>query len=239
MKIIAFETLDSTNNYSKLNLDNIEDRTIVTTKVQTAGRGRFDRSWVDLGSENIYMTIVLKPSGVFSETYSNLTQYLSLVLCQQLEEMGLEPKIKWPNDVLLNGKKMCGILAEAVFRGANFRGLVLGIGVNLNADIAQVNQIDRPATAINIELGQKVDKAEFMEKLIEKFFLGYDDFVKNGFKSIKADYSKRASFLGQQLNISIFNRIESGFSSCVDDNGALVLVDSQGNEHAINMGEIV
>ena len=153
--------------------------------------------------------------------------------------MGLEPKTKWPNDVLLNNKKMCGILAEAVFRGGSFKGLVLGIGVNLNANAEQVNKIDRPATAINIERGKSVDKTDFMEKLIEKFFLDYDDFLENGFKSIKDEYTKRASFLGQQINIGIFNRVQSGFASGVDDDGALVLVDAEGKEHIINMGEIV
>jgi len=239
MNIISFEKLDSTNTYCKLNLDKLADKTVVSTSLQIAGRGRFERSWIDLGCENIYMSIVLKLSENFSETYSNLTQYMSVILCVQLEEMGLKPQIKWPNDVLLNDKKVCGILAEAVFKGQKLNGIVLGIGVNLNAKIEQVSQIDRPATSVNLELGREVDKAEFMQKLLDKFFLDYDEFLGNGFISIKDDYVKRASFLNQDLNIGIFNKVQSGFANGVDDKGALVLVDSEGKEHIINMGEII
>jgi len=239
MNILSFEKLDSTNTYSKLNLDILADKTVVSTSIQTAGRGRFERSWVDLGSDNIYMSIVLKPSGKFSVTYSNLTQYLSVVLCKQLEEMGLSPQIKWPNDVLLNEKKVCGILAEAVFKGAELRGIVLGIGVNLNAKAELLSQIDRPATSVNLELGHAVDKTEFMDKLLVEFFAGYDDFLKNGFVSIRDEYEKLASFLDQELNIAIFNRVQSGFCCGVTKDGALVLVDSEDKVHLINMGEIV
>jgi len=239
MNILFFEKLDSTNTYSKLNLDSLSDKTVVSTKVQTAGHGRFERSWVDLGTENIYMSIVLKPSDKFSETYSNLTQYLSIVLSEQLEELGLSPQIKWPNDVLLNGKKVCGILAEAVFKGEKLRGIILGIGVNLNVKAELLSQIDRPATSVNLELGQDVDKPEFMDKLLSRFFAGYDDFLKNGFVSIRDEYEKRASFLDQDLNIAIFNRVQSGFCCGVTKDGALVLVDSEDKVHLINMGEIV
>ena len=265
MNIIKFETLDSTNTYAKSNIENLADKTVVLTKIQTAGRGRFTRSWVDLGSENIYMTIVLKPNNAspasvqngagerpcdaesssarrengFSEVYSNLTQYLSIVLCKQLEEIGLKPQIKWPNDVLLNEKKTSGILAETVFRGGSFRGLVLGIGVNLNVSFDDLDKIDRPATAVNIELGKSVDRESFLQGLLGKFFENYDDFLANGFKSIKSEYVKRASFLNQELKVSIFNRIKTGYSKNVDDNGALVLVDENGILEAINMGELL
>lgn len=243
MNIIYFDKIDSTNTYAKTNIDALADKTVISTNMQTQGRGRFTRTWVNVGSDNIYMTIVLKPSENFSEVYSNLTQYLSVVLCRVLEGLAdpytLEPKIKWPNDVLLNGKKVSGILAETVIRGGKLKGIVLGIGVNLNAPQEILSQIDRPATAINIELGKDICKQEFLEKLLVEFFKGYDSFLKNGFQSIKAEYVKRASFLNQELDISIFNKIQSGFSKDVDNNGALVLVDKDGVEHFINMGEIV
>jgi len=190
--IINFKTLDSTNTYAKKNIETLADKTIVSTNIQTKGYGRFDRTWVDLGEGNIYMTMVLKPSEAFSEVYSNLTQYLSVCLCKHLEEMGMEPQIKWPNDVLLNGKKVCGILAESVFRGGKLKGIVLGIGVNLNANLENLNEIDRPATSVNIELGQTVNKQDFMQKILEKFFADYDEFLEKGFVYIKEDYEKRS-----------------------------------------------
>lgn len=239
MNIIFFEKIDSTNTYAKSNIDDLADKTVISTDVQTKGRGRFDRSWTDLGKENIYMTIILKPSNQFSDVYSNLTQYLSVILCRQLEEMGLSPKIKWPNDVLLNGKKVCGILAESVLRAGELKGLVLGIGINLKASEEQLAQIDRPATALNIETNKQINKNEFMQKLLESFFKEYDDFLKNGFKSIKDEYIKRAYFLNQELNIAIFDRIEKGIAKDIDNSGNLVLINKNNEELHINMGEIV
>ena len=139
----------------------------------------------------------------------------------------------------MNGKKVCGILAETVIRGSSLKGIVLGIGINLNASAESLEEIDRPATSINIELKAKIDKQEFMANLIESFFENYDQFLKNGFKSIKNDYEKRASFLNQQLKVSVFNIIKEGLSKRLDDDGALILIDKTGKEEKINMGEII
>lgn len=239
MNIIHFEKTDSTNKYAKDNIEKLSDRDIISADLQTAGRGRFTRSWVDLGKDNIYMTIVLKPSDTFSEAYSNLTQYLSVILCKQLEELGLSAQIKWPNDVLLSGKKVCGILAEAVFKGQALKGIVLGIGVNLNASLENLDKIDRPATSVNIELGKEIDKQQFMQELLEKFFYNYDEFLEKGFRSIKEYYEKKASFLNQDLRISIFKIVKEGFCSGVNDKGELILIMPDGKTEEINMGEIV
>lgn len=250
MNIISFKKLNSTNTYSKQNIETLADKTIVSADVQTNGYGRFERSWVDLGSENIYMTFVLKPSEKLSSVHANLTQYLSVCLCTQLEGMGLLPKIKWPNDVLLNEKKVCGILAETVIRGGKLRGIVLGIGVNLNASAQSLKEIDRPATSINLELGQAINKQEFMNELINIFFEKYDEFLEKGFKFIKKDYEKR-SLLRQgreereegreenEIRVAVFNLIKTGFFHGFDDDGTLILLTQSGGMEKINMGEIV
>ena len=88
-----------------MNISALEDRTVIHAIRQTSGRGRLNRSWIDLGEGNLFMSIVLKPSNTFNEIYPNITQYLSVSLCKVLETYGLKPQIKWPNDVLINGKK--------------------------------------------------------------------------------------------------------------------------------------
>lgn len=239
MNIIKFKELDSTNTYAKQNIETLEDKTVISADFQTNGYGRFERSWVDLGSENIYMSFVLKPSETLSSVHANLTQYLSICLCTQLEEMGLEPEIKWPNDVLLNGKKVCGILAETSIKGGKLKGIVLGIGVNLNASEKALSEIDRPATSLNLELGQSIDKESFMKKLIENFFADYDEFLQEGFEFIKDDYEKRASLTGKNLKIAVFNIIKEGTFNGFDDNGNFILLMKNGKTESINMGEIV
>lgn len=243
MDVIFYEKMDSTNTYSKKNMDFLQDRSLVSTNLQTDGHGRFERKWVDLGAENIYMSFVLKPSDKILPVHANLTQYLSVVLCKQLYSMGLSPQIKWPNDVLLNGKKVCGILAESVIKGGLLKGIALGIGVNLNASAESLGKIDRPATSVNIELGQSVNKLEFRQKLADMFFADYDEFLSTGFEFIRSDY-ERLSFLqkqndGHEIKVAVFNRIKQGLFEGFDDNGNLLLLNTEGKVKTINMGEIV
>lgn len=240
MNIISFEKLDSTNTYAKLNIDNLEDKTVVSAQYQSAGRGRFTRSWVDVGAENIYMSIVLKPSDTIQEVYANLTQYLSVCLCQELELLGLSPKIKWPNDVLLNNKKVCGILAESVIKGGKLKGIVLGIGVNLNASAQKLSEIDIPATSVNLEIGYSIDKIQFMQNLLTRFFDGYDEFLTKGFSSIKAYYEQNSFIpLGANISVAVFDKHKSGVFIGFDNNGNLLLTLHDGSIEKLNMGEIV
>lgn len=242
MIIINFKKLDSTNKYSKQNIDDLADKTIVSADFQSNGYGRFERNWIDLGTDNIYMSFILKPADKISIVHANLTQYLSVCLCRILEQMGLKPVIKWPNDILLNDKKVCGILAESVIKGGKLKGIVLGIGVNLNADDKNLNKIDRPATSVNLELGMNVNKHEFIQKLNDYFFADYYDFLQNGFKFIKDDYEKWSLLkLGSdnEININIFKTIKTGVFSGFDNNGNLLLAMPNGKIDNVNMGELI
>lgn len=240
MNIIQLEEVSSTNLYAKENLDSFEDKTVIIAITQTSGRGRFDRKWVDLGEGNLFMTIVLKPSNSFEEVYANLTQYLSVVLTKILEEYGLSPKIKWPNDVLVNDAKISGILCETVMQGTNFKGLVLGIGVNLNADKGDLKQIkEKVATALNIELEREyVDKNLFTEKLLNEFFKNYEEFLKQGFLMIKKEYIERCNFLGKEISVKVFNDKKSGIAKTINDNGELV-IKKNNDEFILTMGDIL
>lgn len=239
MNIIHFETIDSTNTYAKQNLAELEDKTVISADFQTAGRGRFTRSWVNLGSENIYATFVLKPSETMSPVFANLTQYLSVVICRQMEELGLNPRIKWPNDIQIKGKKAVGILCESVIKGGKLKGLALGVGINLNAQLNELEKIDRPATALNLILGYTIEKEEFLEKLVKNFFEDYETFLETGFSSIREEYKKRANFLNQNLTLAIFDKTLRGFCKDVDDFGNIVIETESGEIKSINMGEIV
>ena len=237
--IIELDEVTSTNLYAKTNLSDIADRTVVFAVKQTAGRGRFQRAWVDLGCGNIFMSIVLKPSNVFKPLYANVTQYLSVVLCKVLEEYGLEPEIKWPNDVQITGKKIAGILSETVVQGQNFKGLILGAGVNLNAKQEDLSLIkDKEVTALNLELGKSVDKTGFLNKLLDKFFENYDEFLSNGFELIEKDYISRACFLGKEISVKGFDKTVYGVAKSINSEGELVL--SQDNkEITVTMGDIL
>ena len=239
MREILLDEIDSTNNYAKLNIDNFGDRTVIHALRQTSGRGRLNRSWVDLGEGNLFLSIVLKPSENFNEVYTNLTQYLSVCLCKVLEAYGLESQIKWPNDVLINGKKIAGILSESVVQGGKFKGIILGIGVNLNAKQSDIDLIpDKIATSLNLETGNDININSFREKLLSEFFSGYEKFLDEGFEMIKHDYISRNCFIGKELNIKVFDRIESGLAKSVNDKGELVL-EKDDKDLTLTIGDIL
>ena len=239
MELITLTEVDSTNNYSKKKLEIFSDRTVVRALRQTSGKGRLNRSWVDLGGENLFFSIILKPSDKFCDVYANLTQYMSVVLSKLLEEYGLMPQIKWPNDVLIDGKKIAGILSETVMQGANFKGLILGVGINLNAELKDVSAIpDKIITALNLELSKKIDADEFLNKLLDKFFSKYDEFLEKGFEFIKSDYIKRACFLDKEVCVQLINETKHGIAKSVNKSGELILEDN-GKEFSLTIGDIL
>lgn len=218
--------VNSTNTYAKEHINNIKNLTVIYTSKQTNGRGRFNRAWVDLGQGNLFLSIVLKPSEDLKPVYSNLTQYTALILAKTFEEYGITPKIKWPNDILINNKKISGILAESIMSEGKLKGLIIGIGLNLNANSKDFAQIDKEVTALNLEINKKVDKEMFLDKFCEKFFNTYDNFLKEGFTSIKNEYENYANFIGKEVVIKNFSTTLKGVAERITDNGAIV-VDGQ------------
>ena len=239
MKLLYLEEVDSTNRYSKDNIDSIADGTIVYTDKQTAGRGRLNRKWSYIGNDNIYASLVLKPSTTMMDVYSNLTQLLCLVLCQTFEEYGVIPKIKWPNDIQINGKKISGILAEAVMGESGLKGIVLGFGINLNTDKETLSKIDQPATSLNIETGKTIDKKEFLIKMVDKFCLLYNKFIEDGFLLIREDYKNRAGFLNREVTVKVLEKELCGIAKDITPNGALKLLDKDNVEHILLIGDIL
>ena len=239
MEYLYLESVDSTNKYAKEVVNEIADQTVVYTYNQTAGRGRLERKWNYMGKDNIYASIVLKPSNEMKEVYSNLTQLLCVVLAQTFEEYGVVPKIKWPNDIRINGKKISGILAEAVNGINGLEGLILGFGVNLNVSKNIIDQIDQPATSLNLETGKFIDKDDFLKKVINKFCLYYNRFIEEGFLLIREDYLKRAEFLNKEVAVKVFDNTYEGKAVDVTENGALKLIDKNNQEHILYIGDIL
>ena len=239
MERVYLETVDSTNGWAKEHIEELGNMTLVYTFNQTSGRGRLNRRWNNIGADNIYASLVLKPSERMEEVYSNLTQYLCVVLAQTFEEYNVKPTIKWPNDIKVNGKKISGILAESVNAGAILKGLVLGFGINLNASEDYLTQIDQPATALNIETGMKIDKEIFLDKLLDRFCLMYDRFIRDGFSVIRDEYKIRANFLNTEISVRVLDKTVAGVALDITERGALKIVDKNNKEQILLIGDIL
>lgn len=180
--IINFNELNSTNGYAKKHMDELNDFDIISCNFQTQGHGQFDRSWysTDENGGNIYISIVLKPENI---THLNeLTRYSALIVKKTLEKYSLKPTFKYPNDVMVNNKKISGILAESQFQGSNFKGVVVGLGINLNLEKKDLDKIDQSATSIFYETNKRVDKEKFLNEFLNEFESEYSNFLINGIK---------------------------------------------------------
>lgn len=225
MRVIRLETVDSTNIYAKSHIEVLCDKTVVQAMRQTHGRGRLNRNWVDLGENNLFFSIVLKPSTDFKPLYANLTQYACVVLSNILENYGINAQIKWPNDIMIDGeRKISGILSETVIEGGILKGIIIGIGINLNAEKSVLESVpDRIVTALNQEVGYAINSQSFLSDFLNEFFADYQQFLMQGFDFIKSDYIKRNCFLDKNLTVQVLNELKSGYASGITEDGALIL----------------
>lgn len=239
MKLLKFTCIDSTNTYGKTNFDTLEDKTAIIADEQTHGKGRFNRVWVSKNCENIYLSLILKPQNI---TYiPNFTQYMSVAAAKVLGDYNVQPQIKWPNDVLINNKKICGILSEGIVKNNKLTGAVLGIGINLNCDAKTIENIDKPATSLNIETGKVINKEEFLQKLLKTFFENYENVVQNGFEYFKDDYLRYTDFLGKTVYIQPRDndKREKYTAKTIDNQGNLIVTDAQNKEKIIYSGDLI
>jgi BirA family biotin operon repressor/biotin-[acetyl-CoA-carboxylase] ligase len=147
------------------------DGSLVLADLQTAGRGRGDRRWVTRPGTALAMSLVLRPKTVETAHVARFTALAALGLVDALAKLGLSAAIKWPNDVLLGGKKVAGVLVEAVWRGNDLTGLVVGMGVNVTAEsVPPAAELRYPATAVEVEMGAEVDRWDLLAGILQGLF---------------------------------------------------------------------
>lgn len=238
--IVTLEEVHSTNSYALAYLSSFSDKSVVFSSRQTSGRGRYDRKWISDNSDNLYMSIVLKPENKTNYPFPNLTQYLSVVVCKVLErEFSLKPAIKWPNDILVEDAKISGILAETGIKKNEIEGVVLGLGLNVNLRKETLDNIDQNATSVGVLTGQQYDVEKILRKICDEFFENYEAFVKSGFEYIKTEYINRCGFLGKNILIREAGEKKPYFAKSIDDEGLLVAIDEYSKECKIITGDVL
>jgi len=230
--ILYFETLDSTQSYLKEHFTQLDDQTVVVAGTQTAGRGRFDRRWISEPG-GLYFSVLLKPTK--TDFLANITQLMALSICQTAEKYGIEPNLKWPNDVQVSGKKLCGILSEAVAQNGKIACLVLGVGINVaQKDLSHVGQ---PAVSLR-ELGVNIAKEDFLQAVLDIFFQHYEAVVAEGFSVIYPAYKERFPFLGKQIAVKNGTSAVTGIAQDLSPRGTLLL-QTQNGPQEILIGDLI
>jgi BirA family biotin operon repressor/biotin-[acetyl-CoA-carboxylase] ligase len=238
--IIQLETVDSTNRYALQRLGSLRDGLIISAEKQTEGYGRLSRKWVSDVPNNMYMSIVLKPDRIEEKIsiLNSVTQYMAVVICDVFFDFQQRAEIKWPNDVLVHGKKIAGILGESAFHGNQPIGYVLGVGINLNMSEEVLRKVDQPATSLNLLTGRAVNKGEFLDRLVVKFFRDYQNFLEKGFVFIKEKYSQRSGYLGKRIRVSFQNCKFEGIARGFSDEGALCVLAGGGEIKEFIAGDL-
>lgn len=175
MNIQHFSELSSTNTYAHDHIEELAEGTVIVADRQTAGRGQQGKHWVSDSTENIYMSIILKPAvAPNSPLLLNMSQITGKVVVAVLQK--IYPKetvtIKSPNDVLINHKKICGILTETVICGQSVKGVIVGIGLNIRLTAEERQSIDQPVAAIQ-DYNPSISKTTVMKQLLNAFFAMY------------------------------------------------------------------
>lgn len=236
MAIYKFNKLNSTNLHLKQNFNNYKNFDIILAEHQSNGYGRFKRQWLDLGGENIFMSMCLKLDG-FNENIVGITQFTALILAKIFEIYGIQPTIKWPNDIHVNGRKISGILAESVIKNSKFEGIVLGLGININSDEKLFDSVSQKVTSLSSEVSKKINKDEFIENLVQKFEADYEKLLDNGFSIFKNEYISYLNCIDKEISVKNYDKTFTGIARNISDNGLLIL-ETNGELKEISAGDI-
>lgn len=231
------DTVDSTNNVARELAEAGEaEITVVWAEDQTQGKGRMGRQWYSDPHENILMSLLLRPKIPKERVYC-ITAALSLSTVMALESLfGLRPKVKWPNDVILNGKKLAGILTEISLKGDHVEYVVAGIGVNVNW--APMSGLIYPATSIYMEIGKRVSREQVAVKILKQFELFYELIRGKRYEEVLGKWLKKAEFFEREVVINLDGKSIKGIPLGINPNGSLVL-DQGGNRITVHYGDMV
>ena len=235
---IHLDSVDSTNTYAKQHSSEFAPDKLVCidAQEQTAGRGRQNHVWHSPRSQNIYATFCFRLP-LHTLHLISLGQVMTLSLALVLLKEGLHPKVKWPNDVHINNKKMAGVLCETQFH-SDYIDIFLGIGVNVNMEPMDFVHINQPATSLFAETGHLWDRNALLKKLQKQFLADLQKFKKDGFTPFHSQFENLLAYKGQTIRCLDGKKEWVGICHSVTNDGQLNLYLPNKEIHTILSGDI-
>ena len=233
-----FETIDSTNKKAKeLATEGAMHGTLITADAQHAGIGRRGRTWSSEKDTGIYMSMLLRPE-INTDKAAMLTLVAALAVEKAIAEtLQCQPKIKWPNDIVLNKKKICGILTEMALKGREIDYVVIGIGINAN-NKEFLEEIASTASSLSRELGMEIDREMLITEVWNRFMIYYNLFLETqDLALLKDDYEK--ALINKNEKVKVLDPLGEyiGQAKGITNTGELI-VDTEKERKFVSGGEV-
>jgi BirA family biotin operon repressor/biotin-[acetyl-CoA-carboxylase] ligase len=238
-RTLHYDIVTSTNDVAKEIAGNSpEANLVIIAKTQTYGRGRLGRQWVSpIGG--IWLSILLRPETTLKET-GKLTIIAASAVARAIQHtLGLQAEVKWPNDILLDGRKVCGILAETSTKGDASGYAIIGIGINANMDLDSFpTTFKDSATTLKHELGRETDSERLVAALLDNFVQRYNRLRKGEWDALRLEWKSLAKFLGKQVEVASFTEVIVGEALDIEEDCALLIRQENGLLKRIVAGDV-
>jgi BirA family biotin operon repressor/biotin-[acetyl-CoA-carboxylase] ligase len=234
-----FDTISSTNDEALAwAATGAPDLSIVIADEQTQGRGRLDRKWFTPKGSGLAFSLILRPSTALRQHLSRTVGLAALSIAESCSGLGLAPRIKWPNDILLNGKKTAGILIENVWSGDDVDSLVIGIGINVHKEsVPPTELLQFPATSLEDELGKEVPVREQILSGVLNSFVRWRERV--GTDELIHAWEEILAFRGEQIQVQAGGESPiTGKLLGLESDGSLRLSDAHDKSVIIHFGDV-
>ena len=238
--IQVFEQTTSTNDViEKLARDGVKEGAVVFAESQTRGRGRLGRKWISPTRKGLWFSVLLRPSVSPQET-TQLTVASATALRRAIKTVtGLSAEIKWPNDLLLGGKKVAGILTEMSAEVDRVQHIILGIGVDVNQDANEFPaELRGIATSLKIEAGEAISRAGLATEMLRELDADYTRIGAGKFPQLADEWEAGCATIGKNVSVQMGARLIRGRAEALDDDGALLVRTEHGHLERVIGGDV-
>ena len=239
--LYIFHEVNSTNTLARfLAMNDIENGSVVISEKQNAAKGRSGKSW-ESPIGGVWLSIILNPNVDYSKL-PLITLATGVAVAKTLEKIGVsKTEIKWPNDIMIYGKKVCGILTEAVTKFNTIKNVIIGVGIDANLDINDFPaELQDGTTTIEKELGKKEDEEILIRIFLEEFEKISELFNNEGFEEILNEWRKRSYTIGKIVEVrEPFNKHYDGYVTGINKEGALIVEKIDGSLEKVISGECI
>lgn len=238
--IRVFEQTTSTNDViEKLARDGVREGVVVFAESQTKGRGRLGREWISPAYKGLWFSILLRPD-LRPQEVTRLTVAAATALCRAIRsETGLKPEIKWPNDILVGGKKIAGVLTELSAELDRVKHVILGIGVDVNLSVTELpTELRKQATSLKIEAGHAFSRADLATVILHELDRDYLRVCAGQFAKVADEWEAQCRTIGGNVTIQIGHRRVHGRAEALGESGELLLRSEHGHLERISGGDV-